>query len=185
MNVMIPKRPRSLSRGWSTVVPSPVGPLSVRVDGAGALTAIHFGGADAEVAEPTAVWARQESTADDAPPAARQGLAEAVRQLDEYFRGERRAFELRLAPEGTAFQLAVWNELGRIPYGRTVSYGDLARSLDRPGASRAVGAANGANPIPIVVPCHRVIASDGGLGGYSAGLDVKQRLLALEGALLV
>jgi methylated-DNA-[protein]-cysteine S-methyltransferase len=107
-------------------------------------------------------------------------LAEAVRQLREYFAGKRREFDLPLAPEGTAFQRRVWRELQAIPYGETISYGELARRVGNPKASRAVGSANGKNQIPIVIPCHRVIASDGGLGGFGGGLPVKAKLLALE-----
>lgn len=105
---------------------------------------------------------------------------EAVRQLALYFAGKLRAFELELRPRGTEFQLAVWSELQRIPYGETVSYGELARRLGKPAASRAVGLANGANPIAIIIPCHRVIGATGKLTGFGGGLDVKRRLLALE-----
>ena len=109
-------------------------------------------------------------------------LAAVRAQLAEYFSGERRAFDLPLAPAGTPFQLEVWDALGRIPYGETRGYGDLARELGRPGAARAVGAANGRNPISIVVPCHRVVGSTGTLTGYAGGLEAKERLLALERA---
>jgi methylated-DNA-[protein]-cysteine S-methyltransferase len=109
-------------------------------------------------------------------------FAEARRQLCEYFSGERSEFTLALAPQGTDFQQAVWAALQEIPYGETVSYGEIAAQLGRPGASRAVGAANGANPISIVIPCHRVVAADGGLGGYGWGLDRKSWLLDHEGA---
>jgi methylated-DNA-[protein]-cysteine S-methyltransferase len=103
-------------------------------------------------------------------------------QLMEYFCGARRTFELPLAPEGTPFQLRVWRALCMIPYGETLSYGELARRLGRPNGARAVGLANGANPLPIVVPCHRVIGSDGTLTGFGGGLHIKRSLLALEGA---
>jgi methylated-DNA-[protein]-cysteine S-methyltransferase len=105
---------------------------------------------------------------------------EAIGQLEAYFEGERREFDLPLAPEGTPFQREVWEMLRKIPYGETVSYGELARRLERPGSSRAVGAANGRNPIPIVIPCHRVVGADGSLTGFGGGLEVKRRLLALE-----
>jgi len=108
----------------------------------------------------------------------------AARQLQEYFAGTRHGFELPLAPRGTPFQLAVWLALANIPYGRTTSYAGLAAQLDRPGASRAVGAANGRNPLPIVLPCHRVIGADGSLTGFAGGLAVKRFLLELEGAIL-
>jgi methylated-DNA-[protein]-cysteine S-methyltransferase len=107
-------------------------------------------------------------------------VAETVRQLREYFAGERTEFDLPLAPQGTKFQRSVWQRLREIPYGETISYGELARRVGNPKASRAVGSANGKNPIPIVIPCHRVIASDGGLGGFGGGLSVKEALLALE-----
>jgi methylated-DNA-[protein]-cysteine S-methyltransferase len=110
-------------------------------------------------------------------------LREARSQLGAYFAGELRDFDLPLAPRGTPFQLAVWEALLDIPYGETWSYADLARRLDRPTATRAVGAANGRNPLPIVVPCHRVIGADGSLTGYGGGLPIKRKLLRLEGAL--
>ncbi len=107
-------------------------------------------------------------------------LRDAMRQLKAYFGGELRDFDLRLALEGTEFQTKVWFALCDIPYGETISYGDLARRLRNPKAVRAVGTANGANPIPIVIPCHRVIGSNGKLIGYGGGLDIKEKLLALE-----
>ena len=107
----------------------------------------------------------------------------AAKQLGEYFAGKRERFELALAPAGTEFQLAVWQGLRRIPYGRTWSYAELAGRIGRPRAMRAVGAANGANPLPIVVPCHRVIGADGSLTGFGGGLPAKRLLLELEGAL--
>ena len=121
---------------------------------------------------------------DDTPAAARI-LANAKRQLGEYFAGKRRTFDLPLAPAGTAFQMAVWRGLREIPWGETRSYGDIARRIGRPRAVRAVGAANGANPISIVVPCHRVIGHDGRLTGFGGGLPAKRTLLELEGARLV
>ena len=104
-------------------------------------------------------------------------------QLAEYFHGTRHHFQLPLAPRGTEFQLAVWRALADIPFGETRSYGDIAQAIGRPRAVRAVGAANGRNPLPIVVPCHRVIGSDGSLTGFAGGLAAKTSLLALEGAL--
>jgi len=104
-------------------------------------------------------------------------------QLEEYACGKRREFDLPLAPEGTPFQHRVWELLKQIPYGETRSYGDLAEALGSPKASRAVGRANGTNPISIIVPCHRVIGSTGTLTGYGGGLPMKQKLLELEGAL--
>ena len=103
-----------------------------------------------------------------------------VSQLTEYFAGRRQRFELPLAPEGTPFQQRVWRELQDVPYGVTISYGQLAARIGQPTASRAVGLANGSNPLPIVIPCHRVIGADGTLTGYGGGLPIKERLLALE-----
>ena len=114
--------------------------------------------------------------ADDVPPV----LKEAAAQLEEYFAGERRDFDVPMELDGTPFQREVWAELSRIPYGETISYGELARRVGRPSAPRAVGQANGRNPIPIIVPCHRVLASNG-IGGYGGGLKVKRALLAVEG----
>ena len=107
---------------------------------------------------------------------------EVARQLDEYFAGSRASFDLALAPAGTPFQRRVWAEVARIPAGTTVTYGELARRVGRPGAARAVGAAVGHNPVSIVVPCHRVVGSDGALTGYAGGIARKAFLLALEGA---
>ena len=109
-------------------------------------------------------------------------LDDAAAQLREYFAGDRLAFDLPLDPIGTAFQRRVWDLLTKIPYGVTQTYGDLATSMAKPSASRAVGAANGKNPISIIVPCHRVIASSGALTGYAGGLAAKQWLLAHETA---
>jgi methylated-DNA-[protein]-cysteine S-methyltransferase len=107
-------------------------------------------------------------------------FADVVGQLERYFRGELRSFELELAPRGTPFQLEVWNALRAIPYGSTTTYAKLAASIGRPAAVRAVGAANGANPIPIVIPCHRVIGANGSLTGFGGGLPAKRFLLDLE-----
>ncbi len=105
-----------------------------------------------------------------------------VTQLSEYLSGERKEFSLPLDLRGTAFQLMVWKELLKIPYGRTSSYSEIAARIGRPNAARAVGAAVGANPVPIIVPCHRVIGNDGSLVGFGGGLVLKRRLLYLEGA---
>lgn len=107
-------------------------------------------------------------------------FSEAVAQLGAYFEGALTEFYLTLSPEGTPFYREVWRELERIPYGRTISYGELARRLGKPGAARAVGTANGRNPLPIVIPCHRVIGRDGSLTGYGGGLHIKRALLELE-----
>src|SRR5262245_43736605 len=147
-----------------TIVPSPVGDLVLAGDGHN-LTRIGF--ATRTPIDPG--WRE-----DPAP------FAAAVRQLSEYFAGERRAFDLPLAPDGTAFQRRVWAALAAIPYGRTTSYAAVAEAIGHPGSARAVGAANGANPLAIVVPCHRVIGADGTLAGYAGGLDAKRTLLTLE-----
>jgi methylated-DNA-[protein]-cysteine S-methyltransferase len=111
-------------------------------------------------------------------------FAEALVQLAEYFEGRRTEFELPLAPAGTPFQLRVWTVLREIPYGRTASYGEIARKVGVPSAPRAIGVANGLNPIGIIVPCHRVIGSDGSLTGYGGGLERKRWLLDLEAGAL-
>ena len=110
----------------------------------------------------------------------RTPFATAIEQLEAYFAGRLTEFELVLAPEGTEFQLSVWRELRFIPYGETTTYGTVARQIGRPNAIRAVGAANGANPLPIVIPCHRVIGSNGKLTGFGGGLPTKEHLLKLE-----
>jgi methylated-DNA-[protein]-cysteine S-methyltransferase len=164
---------------YKTTVESPCGPLLCVVDEAGAVVRIEFrngGGAEEAVERMKAAGAE---IVEDAGR-----TAEVRRQLAEYFAGERRQFDLPLAPQGTLFERAVWAELAKIPFGETRSYGEIATTLGRPGAARAVGRANGANPIPIVVPCHRVIGADGSLTGFGGGLDVKSRLLELEGAAL-
>jgi methylated-DNA-[protein]-cysteine S-methyltransferase len=112
----------------------------------------------------------------DAPPV----LKDTATQLEEYFAGQRTEFEVAMELDGTAFQREVWAELSRIPYGETISYGELARRVGRPKGPRAVGQANGKNPIPIIVPCHRVLAGNG-IGGYGGGLPMKRSLLAVEG----
>lgn len=106
--------------------------------------------------------------------------SEVIKQLQQYFDGERYEFDLPLSPEGTSFQMEVWRALEKIPYGETISYLDLAKRIGKPAAVRAVGAANGANPLPIVIPCHRVIGHNGKLTGYGGGLEKKQYLLSME-----
>ena len=110
----------------------------------------------------------------------RGAVGDAIRQLGEYFARERKHFDLPLLPQGTPFQRTVWRSLEEIPYGETITYGELARRVGNAKAFRAVGTANGANPLPIVVPCHRVIAAGGKLGGFGGGLAMKQQLLDLE-----
>ncbi len=109
-------------------------------------------------------------------------LAEAARQLGEYFAGGRRSFDVPLDLRGTEFQRAAWLALAEVPYGETRSYGEQAEAIGRPGAFRAVGAANGRNPVPIVLPCHRIVGADGSLTGFGGGLPVKEHLLGLERA---
>ncbi len=147
---------------------SPVGHLLVATDDA-SLHLISF--LDAYKArDPHPDWRKQ-----DTPM-----LGKVFQQLRAYWAGELREFDLKLSLAGSAFQVAVWNALCEIPYGDTISYGELARRVGNPKGSRAVGLANGSNPIPIVVPCHRVIGSNGKLTGYGGGLPIKQKLLALE-----
>ncbi len=152
-----------------TVMPSPVGPLTIAGDEDGLHFILFARGAHA--AKPLPDW--QKSDGDI--------LQETVRQLQAYFEKRLAKFDLPLHPAGTPFQLSVWRALRRIPYGKVISYGELARRIHKPLAARAVGAANGANPIPIVIPCHRVIGSDGNLTGFGGGLPVKKTLLELEG----
>lgn len=144
----------------------PEGPLLLAVDDDDVLVRLHFAHRDVPTG---ADWVRDD--------AALEGW---FRQLDEYFAGTRTEFDLPLRLSGTDFQVEVWEQLRRIPYGETISYGELARRVDRPEAARAVGSANGQNPIAIVVPCHRVIGADGSLTGFGGGLDWKRRLLDLE-----
>jgi methylated-DNA-[protein]-cysteine S-methyltransferase len=146
----------------AVVVPSPVGHLGIEAR-AGAITRIVF-----------------HASPHPSPPSVADVVVEARRQLDEYFEGRRKTFSLPLAPEGTPFQRLVWQALTEIAYGETVSYSQIAQRIGRPAAVRAVGAANGQNPIPIVIPCHRVIGADGRLVGFGGGLGVKQYLLGLE-----
>ena len=112
-------------------------------------------------------------------------FSDAVQQLQEYFAGRRQQFNLQLAPDGTAFQQQVWQELQRIPFGTTITYQELAHRIGKPKGARAVGSANGCNPIAIIVPCHRVIGQDGRLRGYASGLPIKRKLLQHEGTYLL
>jgi methylated-DNA-[protein]-cysteine S-methyltransferase len=150
---------------WQTE--SIAGPLLLVGEG-GRLQSIHFLAAP-EAAPPDPAWRR------DATP-----FQAAIRQLAEYSEGRRRTFELDLDFSGTAFQVQVWHVLRAIPYGRTISYGELAARIGQPGAARAVGAANHANPLPIVIPCHRVIGADGSLTGFGGGIAIKRTLLQFE-----
>ncbi len=150
-----------------TYLESPIGDLLVAGEH-GALCEIRF--PKPEPADPEPDWHDSEL-----------GLEASLEQLREYFEHKRRDFDLELRPLGTRFQRSVWEQLAQIPYGQTISYGELARRIGKPKASRAVGAANGRNPIPIVVPCHRVIGSTGRLTGFAGGLPLKARLLEIEG----
>lgn len=157
--------------------PTPVGTAVIAVGDAG-LLALEFDEAPPEHTLEPVMQSRGAVAVHD--PTAVEHIAA---QLREYFAGERTSFELELAPEGTDFQKRVWKALEDIPYGETRSYGQLAAAIGSPGAARAVGLANGRNPIGIVVPCHRVIGADGSLTGYGGGLDRKQVLLELERSL--
>jgi methylated-DNA-[protein]-cysteine S-methyltransferase len=150
--------------GGRMIIDSPVGPLTL-VERDGALARLAFG-----------------RLGQSSPPS--PFLDGVAAQLREYFAGARRAFDVALAPSGTEFQLACWRALAEIPYGETRSYGEQARHIGRPDRARAVGAANGANPIAIILPCHRVIGADGSLVGFGGGLETKRRLLDLEAGIL-
>jgi methylated-DNA-[protein]-cysteine S-methyltransferase len=152
-------------RWWETS--TPIGRLLLTGDEAG-LRGISFQ-SGIHTAAVESEWERSE-----------EPFQEAIAQLDAYFAGRLRRFDLALAPRGTPFQRDVWSALTRIPYGETVSYSELASRIGRPAATRAVGAANGRNPLPIVIPCHRVIGADGSLTGFGGGLPIKRRLLELE-----
>jgi methylated-DNA-[protein]-cysteine S-methyltransferase len=144
---------------------TPIGELVLTADPDGALTGLYLPNRPPD----TTGWVRDDAL-----------LEPARRQLSEYFAGERTEFDLPLRPAGAAFQLEVWEALLKIPYGETASYGEIAREIGHPTAFRAVGAANGQNPIAIIVPCHRVIGSNGSLTGYGGGLPTKRALLDLE-----
>jgi methylated-DNA-[protein]-cysteine S-methyltransferase len=166
---VMPMHVRSETATTYSYLPSPLGPiLLVGTDDAlEGLYLVDHG----SVPEPGRAW-----RLDD------RALAGTRAELDEYFAGSRTTFEAPLRPDGTAFQREVWHALGEIPYGETVGYGELATAIGRPSASRAVGAANGSNPISIIIPCHRVIGANGTLTGYGWGVDQKAWLLTHEGA---
>jgi methylated-DNA-[protein]-cysteine S-methyltransferase len=157
-----------------TLIDSPVGPLLLVATG-GKLAGLYLDGR-----APARVQAALDAADGPASPADTALLAQAAQQLAEYFDGDRREFGLPLALAGTEFQRTVWTALLGIGYGETVSYGQLADQIGRPTAARAVGLANGRNPVSIIVPCHRVVGSDGSLTGYGGGLGNKRRLLDLE-----
>jgi len=151
---------------------SPLGPVVAVADDTG-LTHLDFVGAKYE-RKIGRDWVE-----DPSAPA----LRACATQLAEYFAGKRTTFDLPLAPVGSEFQQRVWREIARVPYGRTISYGELARRAGAPGQARAAGAATGRNPLGVVVPCHRILGADGSLTGYAGGLERKRGLLELEGAL--
>lgn len=156
---------------WIHRIPSPLGDLyAVRAEGA--IVGLSF---DPEAAEHRWAAGPGAATIDS------RALLPLQRQLGDYFEGRRRCFDLPLDLRGTPFQRRVWEEVGRIPWGHTATYGDLARRLGAPGSARAIGAAVGANPVLLLVPCHRVLGASGRLTGYAGGLDRKARLLRLEG----
>jgi methylated-DNA-[protein]-cysteine S-methyltransferase len=144
-------------------VDTPIGAILIAGDGT-FIIETYFAGA-----RPKPGWIRDD-----------EAFAEAASQLRAYFAGDRKGFDLPLAPRGTEFQRSVWSALLEIPYGQTTTYSAIAETISRPAAVRAVGAANGANPIPIIIPCHRVIGANGSLTGFGGGLEVKRQLLALE-----
>jgi methylated-DNA-[protein]-cysteine S-methyltransferase len=157
---------------FHSVLETPAGTIGLAVDSEGTLVAILLPNR-----KPSGASAKPLS------PAAARGMRDARAQLREYFLGKRRTFDLPLAPQGSAFERQVWSKLLAVPYGVTTSYGALAADLGLINGARAVGRANGANPIPIVIPCHRVIGSNGELTGYGGGLPLKRALLELEGAI--
>jgi methylated-DNA-[protein]-cysteine S-methyltransferase len=156
-----------MSAFFYTRIESPVGSLLLAGDACGLRLVSFENSKRAEL--PQSDW-KQDKTP----------FAEVIRQLQAYFGGELKDFDLPLVPEGTEFQLSVWRSLRTIPYGETISYAQLAQRIGNPKAVRAVGLANGSNPIPIIIPCHRVIGSDGSLTGFGGGLPTKKKLLALE-----
>ena len=158
------------ARRVHTVTGSPVGPLTLVATG-GILTGLYM--QTQRHMPPPEIFGDGVEDADEL-------LAEPARQLRDYFAGRRTEFDLPLALAGTPFQRRVWAQLREIPYGETISYGELAQRIGRPTAARAVGLANGRNPISIIVPCHRVIGSDGSLTGYGGGVERKEYLLAFE-----
>ena len=147
---------------YFSIMDSPLGSLTVASTGKG-LASIHFG-----------LNIPSDGVINDEPN------RKAMQQLQEYFDGLRTQFDLALDLQGTPFQMAVWDELRKIPYGSTCSYIDIARALGKPGAARAVGMANHENPVAVVIPCHRVVGSNGSLTGYAGGLHIKQQLLGIE-----
>jgi O-6-methylguanine DNA methyltransferase len=159
-------------------IESPIGPLQIEVDEDGALTRIEFLLRPERPAFNGPLFMKRPTP--NGQRSTNRDLQRVIDELDAYFLGKRREFTMELRPRGTPFQLRVWNELTNIPYGETISYLELAERIGKPSAVRAVGAANGANPIPVIIPCHRVIGSSGKLIGYGGGLDRKETLLSIE-----
>jgi len=160
--------------------PSPLGPLLVLADDDGVLRRLEFWGKQ----EPSLIGPELEAQGHEFRQD-REAVGEAISQLNEYFDRKREVFNLRLEPEGTDFQRLIWSCLRHIPYGVCWSYGQVAQLSGNPKAVRAVGLANNKNPIPIIIPCHRVIGANGSLTGYGGGLDIKNHLLVHEGYLLL
>jgi methylated-DNA-[protein]-cysteine S-methyltransferase len=159
------------ARTLYTTIASPIGELLLAGDGTG-LTRLHMQDAPRPIT-PSPEWRREH-----------EPFVDVIQQLSDYFAGERRQFDLPLALKGNEFELRVWAALPEIPYGETASYGEIARTIGAPTAARAVGLANGRNPIALIVPCHRVIGADGSLTGYGGGLPRKRYLLDLEAGAL-
>jgi len=186
----------------STVIDSPVGSLTLTASDKGLQevllpagdTSANGQAAQSTTAQSTAAESAEHESAEQQPAGGADGnaaadqtpaeaiLASAQQQLGEYFAGERRSFDLPLDLSGTEFQLRAWQALAGVGYGETASYGEQAERIGRAGAARAIGRANGANPVPIVLPCHRIVGADGSLTGYGGGLRVKEQLLAHEQA---
>lgn len=151
---------------WTDITGTPIGTLRLTAAAGGALTGVHM---ETDPRQPGDAWVRDD-----------ESFTRARAQLAEYFTGDRQEFDLDLEPAGTEFQRMVWKALLTIPYGEVRSYGEIAEQIGKPGAARAVGLANGRNPIAVIVPCHRVIGASGHLTGYGGGLDRKRYLLDLE-----
>lgn len=173
----VASRSGAVRHEWTHWFDSPLGTLGATADSDGLIRRLAFSDSDVESSEMNSLEASP-------PTAARDALAEVEKQLNEYFTSTRREFDLPLRPLGTDFQECVWQALLAIPFGATESYGGLAHRIDNPKAVRAVGRANGANPLAIVIPCHRVIGNDGSLTGYGGGIERKRWLLQHEGVLL-
>jgi methylated-DNA-[protein]-cysteine S-methyltransferase len=161
-----------MSARFRAAVETPFGQMQIAVDANGILVEAWLPNRG-----------RPFSPQSEIPQAAREGIRDVSAQLNEYFAGKRRVFDLRFAPDGSPFEQRVWKRLCEISYGTTTSYGAIASEMQLVNGARAVGRANGSNPIPIIIPCHRVIGSDGKLTGYGGGLPLKRALLELEGAI--